>query len=231
MNYKSFIRLATLITVFLLPVKGIADNSILQISQQAEQYLYSIYSSELPLARTVIKLNPPPSMDLRACTVPITFIHTPSRSTRATLRAQCTAPKWSFFLSATIEQWAAIATTTRPLGKGTILGSQDFFLQETDVRQLNRPYFINPGELLGREIKHNIGRHQPIIPTYLKKHYLIREGDMVYIEASNKTLHIRMTGTALENGIRGEQIGIRNNRSGKTVRAYVTGKGVVSVTP
>ena len=42
---------------------------------------------------------------------------------------------------------------------------------------------------------------------------------------------VRMTGTALENGTRGEQISIKNNRSGKVIRGYVVDKGVVSVTP
>ncbi|MEH6579740.1 MAG: flagellar basal body P-ring formation chaperone FlgA [Amphritea sp.] len=232
MNYKIYTTLATFIAIFALPVKSSTADTTQQINQQAKQYLYSVYSSEQPLARTVIKLNPlSAKLNIKACSTPITFIHTPARSVRATLKAQCSAPKWTFFLSANIEQWLKIATTTRPLSKGTILGGQEVFLLETDVRRLHKPYFIDLGELFGRKLKRNLGRHKPITSAHLGKQFLIRNGDLVYIKATKGNMIVRMTGTALENGTRGEQISIKNNRSGKVIRGYVVDKGVVSVTP
>lgn len=120
--------------------------------------------------------------------------------------------------------------SSRALSKGTILGDSDIYLREFDLKRLTSPYFRNPGELLGREIKRAIAANQILSPSLVKKKLLIRKGDMVYIEANKGPMSIRMTGTATQNGSLGEQISVTNSRSGKTVRGYVKSRGVISVT-
>lgn len=222
--------LITLIAIFAHPVKSHAGNIRTGIAQQAEKHLISLYQAQAPLARTVIKLNPlPATLENRHCNKPIAFIHAPVRSSRISLKAKCDSPEWSIFITGSIEQWRVIATSTRPLSKGTILGDQDIFLQEIDVRRLNKPYFLDTSELVGRELKRSLGQHKPFSPSLLAKQVLIRKGDMVYIEASTTNMQIRMSGTALQNGSMGQQISVQNNRSGKLIRGYVTAKGVINV--
>ena len=151
------------------------------------------------------------------------------RSNRISLKAKCDSPEWTIFITGSIEQWRVIATSTRPLSKGTILGDQDIFLRDIDVRRLNKPYFPDASELVGRELKRSLGQHKPFSPSLLAKQVLIRKGDMVYIEASTANMQIRMSGTALQDGSMGQQISVQNTRSGKLIRGYVTAKGVINV--
>ncbi|WP_432471950.1 flagellar basal body P-ring formation chaperone FlgA [Amphritea sp. HPY] len=222
--------LITLIAIFAHPVKSYAGDIRTGITQQAENHLLSLYYAQAPLARTVIKLNPlPATLANRPCNQPIAFIHAPVRSSRLSLKAKCSSPEWTIFITGSIEQWRAIATSSRPLSKGTILGDRDIFLQDIDVRRFNKPYFLDASELIGRELKRSLGQHKPFSPSLLAKHMLVKKGDMVYIEAGVTNMQIRMTGTALQDGTMGQQISVQNNRSGKVVRGYVTAKGVINV--
>lgn len=230
MKHSTFTILCTLIAVLGITVKHSYAAPRSDISLQAENYLHTLYQQELPLARTVVRVNPlAPSLNKQTCNGPIAFNHAPSSSSRISLKAKCKTPSWTIFLTANIEQWLKIATSSRPLNKGTILGDQDVFFQELDIRRLNKPYFLTQSELIGRELKHTIGRHKAFTPGQLSKQFLIRKGDLVYIEASNTIMQIRMTGNALQDGAMGEQISVKNIRSGKVVRGYVKAKGVISV--
>nr|WP_243432009.1 flagellar basal body P-ring formation chaperone FlgA [Aliamphritea spongicola] len=231
-NHPTITLICTFIAIFTLAVKAHASAYPTKIKQQAEEYLYSIYSVEQPLARTSIKLRPPSTqLNLSRCKQPITFKHAPTRASRVSIAAQCHNPKWRVFLTGTVEQWLPVVHTTRPLNKGTILGAKDLALIETDVRKINQAYFTDRAELFNRRLKRTLRSKKIITAQALSKHLLVRKGDHVVIEAKNGSMMVRMNGTALEDGEQGKQINVRNTRSGRVVRAYVSRVGVVSVTP
>lgn len=225
-----FSTIITLIAMLAAPVKGTLAAEPDSITQKAQQHLLNQYQIINPMARTVIRINPlAKGLENRPCDSPISFIHAPGRSSRITMKAICNRPSWTIFITATIEQWQPVVVTSRALSKGTILGDSDIYLKEFDTHSLTSPYFTNPGELIGREIKRAITSNQILSPTLVEKKLLIRKGDMVYIEAKKGTMLIRMTGTAEQNGTLGEQITVINSRSGKQVHGYVKSQGVISV--
>ncbi len=225
-----FSTIITLIAMLAAPVKSTLAAESDSITQKAQQHLINQYQIINPMSRTVVRVNPLAStLDKRTCNLPISFIHAPGRASRITIKAVCDKPSWAIFITATIEQWQPVAVTSRALSKGTILGDSDIYLKEFDTRRLTSPYFTNPGELIGREIKRAITANQIISPTLVEKKLLIRKGDLVYIEANKGAMLIRMTGTAEQDGALGEQITVINSRSGKKVYGYVKSQGVISV--
>lgn len=230
MKKTAFTILWTLITVLAVPVKSAQGADIPTLEAQAGQYLYNLYAEMAPGARTIITVTPV-NQHLRnkRCNTPVTFNHAPVRGSRASLKALCSSPKWSVYMTASIEQWQKIAVSSRALSKDTILGDSDLFMKEFDIRRTRSPYFVDPGEVIGRTTKRAIGAQQVISPNALEKKLLIRKGDLVYIEARQKGMMIRMMGVAKQDGSQGEQIAVENTRSGKTIRGYVTGKGVIRV--
>ncbi|BBB25140.1 flagellar basal body P-ring formation chaperone FlgA [Amphritea japonica] len=232
MNKNITTLIVTLIAMLAAPVKSTLAANPESITQRAHQHLIKQYQTNNPFARTAIKVKPlPKALDLRRCDTPIAFIHAPGSSSRISVKAVCTHPAWTIFISATIEQWQQIVVSSRALSKGTILGDSDIYLREFDVKRLSSPYFSNPAELFGREMKRAIASNQIISPSQVEKKLLIRKGDLVYIEAQNGSMSVRMTGTAQQNGSLGEQISVTNTRSGKKVRGYVKGRGIISVSP
>ncbi|WP_290705596.1 flagellar basal body P-ring formation chaperone FlgA [Amphritea sp.] len=220
----------TLIAMLALPVKSALAVNLDSTTQKAHQHLINQYQVINPLARTVINVKPlPATLENRRCEAPISFVHAPGSSPRVSVKAICSRPAWTIFISATVEQWQQIVVSSRALSKGTILGDSDTYLREFDLKRLTSPYFSDPAELVGREIKRAIASNQVISPSLVEKKLLIRKGDLVYIEANKGAMSIRMTGTAKQNGSLGEQISVTNTRSGKTIRGYVKSRGIISV--
>ena len=60
---------------------------------------------------------------------------------------------------------------------------------------------------------------------------LIAKDDTVMITSQSSIMSVSTLGTALQNGKKGRQIRVKNNRSGKIIKAYVTGIGKVSTRP
>ena len=229
-NHSTITLICTFIAIFTLAVKAQAASYPAKIKQQTEDYLHSIYAVEQPLARTSINLKPlSPQLKLSRCKQPISFKHAPTRASRVSIAIQCSQPRWRVFLTGTIEQWLPVVRTTRPLSKGTILGDKDLVLVETDIRRVNKAYYTDRTELLGRQLKRTLGAKQLVSASSLSKYLMVRKGDLVVIEAKKGGMLIRMNGTAMEDGEQGKQINVRNSRSGRIVRAYVSRVGVVSV--
>lgn len=231
-NNSTITLICTFIAIFTLAVKAQATPYHAKIKQQAEDYLHSIYTIEQPLARTTVRLKAlSPQLKLPRCKQPISFKHAPTRASRVSIAVQCSQPTWRVFLTGTIEQWLPVVRTTRPMSKGTILGDKDLVLMETDIRRVNKPYYTDRTELLGRQLKRTLGIKQLISASSLSKHLMVRKGDLVVIEAKKGGMVIRMNGIAMDNGEQGKQINVKNSRSGRIIRAYVTRVGVVSVSP
>lgn len=150
---------------------------------------------------------------------------------RVSIRLTCKQPKWSTYLSLKISIYYIIATARSHILKGETLTVDNIYFQEADVTKLSRSYFSQPKSILGKAAKRNIKKHQPINPYMLVSPTLIMKGDSVIIEAGINNLNISTIGTALQNGIKGRQIRVKNNRSGRVIRAYVTSKGRVSTNP
>ena len=232
MKKVAFVLLSTLIAILAVPVKSAPAATPGSIAQKAHAFLLKQYAQQAPLADTRITIKPlPPTLEKRRCNRPVAFIHAPSKGSRLSLKAVCEQPRWTIFMSATLEQWQPVAVSGRALTKGTILGDTDIFLKPYDIRRITSPYFTNPGELIGRSLRRSVSANQVITPSLVNKQLLVRKGDLIYIEATKGPMSIRMTGTAQRDGALGEQIPVINSRSGKTIYGYVVRQGVISVSP
>ena len=59
----------------------------------------------------------------------------------------------------------------------------------------------------------------------------IKKGDKVTIRATHGVVTVATVGTAMRDGVAGEQIPIRNLKSNRLVNAWVIGRGLVTTAP
>jgi len=150
---------------------------------------------------------------------------------RFSLRLTCSNPSWATYITfkASIEYPVAVATKHIKKGQKITNTNMRFLLQ--DITSANRGYFTTPKNLLGQDAKRLIRSAEIISPYMLSPPILIDKGDSVIIQANTGGLSISTIGTALQTGKLGKQIRVKNNRSGKTIRAYVASKGIVTTNP
>jgi len=150
---------------------------------------------------------------------------------RISLRLTCKHPNWSTYLSIKSSISYPVATAIMHINKGQKISPENMTFMQSDISKIGRGYFTNPRHLLGKQAKRMIKSSTIISPYMLDEPILIRKGDAVLIQAGSAGLNISTLGTALQNGKKGRQIRVKNNRSGKIIKAYVLAVGKVTILP
>jgi flagella basal body P-ring formation protein FlgA len=132
------------------------------------------------------------------------------------------------YISAQIKAFSPVLVSSQPLPRGTTLSNQNTLLMERDLSKLPQGHYLDQDALTGYTLKRAISRHTPLTPMMLKPPLLVLKGDEVSIVSGNQNFSVKGVGIALQDGKLGQQIEVKNSRSGRVVRARVTATGVVT---
>lgn len=184
-------------------------------------------------ARYEVEINRlDPRLRLAPCDRPFTTkLESPAQPVgRTTVRVSCEGSSpWSVFVPAQVHLFREVIVARRPLARESILAQADVTLAERDVSLLTQGYLTALDQVLGNKLTRSVLPDQVLPPTYVSPAEVIRKGDQVVISAKNSTVNVRMPGEALSDGALGSQIRVKNQRSGRTVKARVVGPGQVEV--
>lgn len=149
---------------------------------------------------------------------------------RVTVRLSCESEvRWRLFVPAQVSLFQEVLVITRPLGRHSLIRSEDLALLERDVGLLGNGYLSNPQQVAGMRLRRQVNADTVLSPNLLEQDEVVKRGDKVVISAANTQVSVRMSGEALESGNTGSQINVRNVRSGRVVKARVMGPGQVEV--
>jgi flagella basal body P-ring formation protein FlgA len=147
---------------------------------------------------------------------------------RVTLLVAC-GNDWSMYVPIDLDVHLPIVITNKPLANGAVIGADDVELSSFDVSDLTGTYLTTLDDAIGMGVKRSIAPGRPVLSQQLEQPLIIHRGDAVVINAEAGMLAVKMTGTALNDGRRGEQIRIKNQATSRVVDARVTGPGEVAV--
>ena len=173
-----------------------------------------------------------PRLRLALCDVPLTTkLESPAQPVgRTTVRVSCGGSSpWSVFVPAQVHLFREVIVARRPLKRESILEQADVTLAERDVSLLTQGYLTAYDQVLGNKLTRSALPDQVLTPSYVSLAEVVRKGDQVVISAKNSTINVRMPGEALSDGALGGQIRVKNQRSGRVIKARVIGPGQVEV--
>jgi flagella basal body P-ring formation protein FlgA len=120
---------------------------------------------------------------------------------------------------------AKVAVAANDLMPGKILSPIDLLHQRHDIT-LIPDTFSDFSELEGMAARRTIRAGEVIRSNMLTAPQLVKRGDQVRIVARREQIEVSMSGEALDNGVRGAIIRVRNS-SGTQIRARVIDAGTV----
>lgn len=171
-------------------------------------------------------------LQLQQCDQPLEAYLAPgSRATgKTTVGVRCPSPKpWAVYIPATVTTFATVYQTATPLPRDHIIVEQDLTATKTDLGKLNRGYYTNKSDLLGKQTRRSLPQAQILNPAHIKTPNWVKRGEQVALVASNPHFSIRMLGEALSDGTAGDQVRVKNLSSNRIVEGTVTGQGTVTV--
>lgn len=146
---------------------------------------------------------------------------------RLTPRVSCDSEGWQLYVPVSVAIRVPVVVTAANLDRGHRLRASDLRLQQEDIASLRQGYFETPQQLIGYQLARNLTSGQVITPYSAEPPMLVDRGDRVVIIAHSGALSVRTLGQAMREGRAGEQIPVRNLRSGETIHAYIKERGVV----
>ncbi|GGO84885.1 flagella basal body P-ring formation protein FlgA [Marinobacterium nitratireducens] len=217
------------LTTFLLLGPAQAETRAADVEAAAARYLEQHYRQQFPNAEIRLHLNPvSTALQLPDCSSPLSVEPPRGSGSRLTTRVSCAGPRnWGLFVTARVEVLRDVVVSRRPLGRGEIIDNRDISIRQQDISDNSRGYYTRPEDVIGRSASRNIANGSLLNAGMLTEPVLIHRGDSLIIEVKTGSLRIRAQGTALEDGEKGEQIRVRNDRSGEEIRARIVARGLV----
>lgn len=137
-------------------------------------------------------------------------------------------PGWSIFVQANIKVSSSMLVAKRPLAQNTVLGANDFSLQDGEVAQPGT--LTDPAQAIGKTLRFAIGAGQILRQDMLRAPFVVTQGQTTEVQVRGAGFAIRSAGQALNSAAEGQTVQVRM-ASGQVVSGTATAAGCVEVHP
>ncbi|MCC7144904.1 MAG: flagellar basal body P-ring formation protein FlgA [Phycisphaeraceae bacterium] len=133
----------------------------------------------------------------------------------------------SQYLRVDVERRYLAVVAVRPLGHQQVIGPADVEIREIYLSSTAGQPQTELTAVIGKQTAGAWREGEVITAERLRAQVLVERGKQVVVRCVAGNLVIRMSGLALEDGVEGQMITIRNGKSGENFSAQVSGRGEV----
>jgi flagella basal body P-ring formation protein FlgA len=153
----------------------------------------------------------------------------PDTTKRTNYEISCESPVWKSYIPATQSIMITAIKTSSPISRGQAISTYNTDIGEVDLSSLRGDIFTESNPPYGLIASRNLRINTFITDNLTSQPTLIKKGDLILITASSGTITVKMNGVSLENGIKGQQIRVKNTSSGRIIYAKVVTNSEVLV--
>lgn len=173
-----------------------------------------------------------PHLQIPACEEPLT-LSPQSASIKPglnTIAVRCNSDKgWTLYSIVTIKAYRQVLVSARPLLRNEQIRPEHVTLERRDVGSLQQGYLSNIEDVIDKQALRNIPASTVLTRSLYSETALIKRGEHIRIQSGRSGLLISAPGIAMMDGIKGQQIRVKNASSQRIVQAVVINPGVVTV--
>ena len=198
-----------------------------------EKQISQKLSAQYPEARIKLEIPAPhPQVARRSCDGIQADLPQQFRAARLSVKVICTQPhRWSYYLTVDADISIDVVVPTRTIPRGEKLLPSALGLREVNIAKLHNDWMSGIDEVAGLAARRTLTAGRPVKRSDLEIPLAVQRGQTVQISAIFGTARVSTLGTALEGGRIGDQISVRNSKSGRTIRPWVSGSGQVQTRP
>jgi flagella basal body P-ring formation protein FlgA len=200
------------------------------IKEAVHQYIASNLASNIDYKVRLGQLDN--RLKLPHCTEPLD-IFTNSNSIkpgRNSVGVKCKGTKkWTVYTSAIIFIYKEVIVLSQPIRRGEIFSSNNIHFEKRDISTVRSGFLTDPLVVVNKQATRNLGLGSVINKSNLTEPKLIKKGEKVYIKANSPYLNVSVMGIAMMDGIKGQNIRVKNEKSHQIIQATVVQPGQVLV--
>lgn len=149
---------------------------------------------------------------------------------RTIVGVRCTGRKpWKVYVPVDVVVMATVMVARQTLLKGQVLNAADLAAEQRDVSRLRSGFITDPKQVIGQRLKTQLIAGKLLKPSMLAADIAVRRGQTVTLTVNAGSFDIRMSGTALMDGVLQQRIRVQNNSSGRIVEGIVRSREVVEI--
>lgn len=205
-----------------------ATESLENITATVSTFVERQYPGSGDLRIKVGRLDP--RLRLRRCAHALESTWAPgsARLGQATVAVRCAGARpWKLYVPVRIARQRKVAVTTRPMARGERISNHDLVLESRTLGQQRTAIVLDPRRVQGYTLKYAVAAGKILTARMLDAPKLVRRGHRVVMTAASQGLNIQMKGIALEDGLLGDTIKVRNPASRRVLYATVIATGQV----
>ncbi len=159
------------------------------------------------------------------------FTHSQSiKPGRNSIGVRCNyTQKWTIYTTAIINIYKDVIILSQPIRRGEIFHASILKTEKREISTLRSGFITDPVLITYKQATRNLRLGTVINKSNLTEPKLIKRGDHVTITAGFSNLQISVTGIAMMNGIKNQNIKVKNLKSQQIIQATVIKKGLVAV--
>ncbi|WPC74798.1 flagellar basal body P-ring formation chaperone FlgA [Vibrio porteresiae] len=143
-----------------------------------------------------------------------------------TVLVTCEPDDWKIYVPVKLTLTVPLVTASSPLTRGQVITSQNISISMVNLLLFKRQGFSSTEMVEGAKLKRNVSLGDVITANDI---CFVCRNETVMIRAQSAGMSITTKGTALSDGILGEQIKVKNDKSNRIIDAKVSGIGEVMV--
>ncbi len=143
-----------------------------------------------------------------------------------TVLVECIEDNWKIYVPVRLTISLPLVTVAAPISRGQQITQQDVLITMVDLHRFRRQGFSDINRIVGAKVKKNMRIGDVVEQDDI---CVVCRNENVMIQAVKQGMIITTKGTALSDGIFGEQIKVKNDKSNRIIDAQVTGIGEVTV--
>lgn len=148
---------------------------------------------------------------------------------RVSYEIECSNPQWHTRARATLSVKTQMAIAQKSLRRGDVITAQDVVFEQRSMDRVYTDILSDIQAVKGKRVLRSLRANSVIPEQSIAKPYFVEKDAPVNIQIDTMGIQATMKGIALENGSMTERVSVRNNSSGKTISATVSGKNTVTV--
>lgn len=204
--------------------------SIQAIQQDVDQFVRANLEPNGDYQISAAQIDP--HLQIPACNEPLTLSpqSAPIKPGLNTIAVRCNSDKsWTIYSIVAIKAYQQVLVSARPLLRNEQIHPEHLTLERRDVGSLQQGYLSNPNDVINKQIVRNIPAGTVLTRSHYSETALVKRGEQVRIQSEKAGLLITAPGVAMMDGVKGQQIRVKNASSQRIVQAVVINPGVVTV--
>ncbi|MFG0606465.1 flagellar basal body P-ring formation protein FlgA [Vibrio mimicus] len=217
-----------LLFFFSLAANSATPEQLSMIREAAENHVLSTVDMPSGGELVVNAANVDDRLYATDCPEPLATSASSSNGSAAniTVLVECKSDNWRIYVPVRLTITIPLLTAANPLSRGQMISIQDVTISMVDLLRFRRQGFSTPDTVIGAKIKKNVRVGDVIEQSDV---CIVCRNESVVIKAGRSGMSITTKGTAMSDGVIGEQIKVKNDKSNRIIDAQVSGVGEVTV--